>query len=216
MPPRAVPVCVVLLAVAGMTATSPGPRGATALSPHTLPCTSKELKEQVSGQSTSSPEPGRTEARTSPCPTDSHAGSNTRGGAGHSAVHEEEAELKDRLTGILNDLGFGVGPAGQDLARSGVFVQVLEKVRSEGLADQLMRRRGPGQAEGGGDGREENAVMDADDPLGKDAAGVRRGCGEADTCAGVGAAFCSALTLYCIPSLNLFIYIDISTGNSRK
>lgn len=157
------PVCVMFMVVVLAATAPPGLKGATGRNPHTLACTSSDNEGQVRDESsTSFPEPVSVEASTVPCPADRHAGGSTQVEAGHSAAQQEEAELKE-LTSILKDLGLGVGLSQQDLARSGMLVQVLERVRSEGLAGQVMGRRG---AAGAGDGRNENDVRDVDDPLG--------------------------------------------------
>ncbi|XP_063848497.1 coagulation factor X-like isoform X2 [Scylla paramamosain] len=48
-----------------------------------------------------------------------------------------EAHIKNKLSSILRDLGVGTGSLGQELARSGILLQILERVRADGLASQL-------------------------------------------------------------------------------
>ena len=91
-----------------------------------------------------------------------------------------ETHFKCKLSSILKDLGVGTGSSGQDLARSGMLLQILEKVKTEGIAGQVMNlfRSGsapslntdgdtPGGEEKDNGRDEKDAVGDANHPQGE-------------------------------------------------
>lgn len=197
------PVCVVFLVVVAATA-PPRLKAATGHDPPTPPCSPSDYEDKLSDErNTSSPEPVSEEATTVPCPADPHTEGSTQVEAAHSAVQQEEAELEE-LTSVLKDLGLRVRPSQPGLARSGVLVQILQKIRREGLAGQVIGSRGG--TERGGNGRNKDDVRDVDDPLGKDAVGGGGG-GDGDAWLGrTGGWSTSCPFVLYVPLLNCCIY----------
>lgn len=174
------PLCTVLFVVVVAVTTPVSKQSRVALSRDldhlTLPSAVPDAKAQlVKYEIMDSPDSPRAEARAVQGTSDSQGRSNTPDTPSGSEVNE--AHFKYKLSSILKDLGVGTGSSGQDLARSGVLLELLEKVRTEGLAGQVMNLFRSGSPPimntvGGGEegkdngGGEEDAVND-DDPQGK-------------------------------------------------
>lgn len=66
-----------------------------------------------------------------------------------TSLELNEAHIKYKLSNILRALGIRTGSQGLDLARSGILLQILERVRADDLAKQLTNKFRIGTTDGG-------------------------------------------------------------------